>query len=284
MTPQSPNRARVPRRGSSFYYSLLTLTMEQREALTTLYGFLREIVDIGEARPDTPGIQAKLEWWREEVERLFARRAQHPSTRALSPLVDAFGLQAGDFREIIEAVVTAQHVRIMPSFPVLAQYCQGLGSAPLRLGATLVGRDRGRDRGFTDAMGLFLQLLRILRRVRQDVSRGRIFLPQDEMQRFGVAPEDLFQGRTNETTRALFRWQAERLRTFQGQAFAALPAADRYRQRQAIALAEMASAVLDEIEADGFRLTKQHITLTPLRKLWITGRVMRRERRYQRRH
>jgi phytoene synthase len=133
-------------------------------------------------------------------------------------------------------------------------------------------------------LGVFLLLLRILRRVRHDVRRGRCYLPQDEMRQFGVAYEDLSGARTTEAMRALFRRQAERMRDLYRRAFAALPDADRWGQRHAILLAELAGAVLDEIEADGFRVTEHHVALTPLRKLWLTWRVNRRERRYQRRY
>jgi phytoene synthase len=128
------------------------------------------------------------------------------------------------------------------------------------------------------------QLTNILRDVREDAQRGRIYIPVDELHRFGVQPGDLNRPITSDAVKALFKYQADRARDYYHKAFAQLPDSDRYAQRTGLIMAEIYQSVLEEIKADGYRVLEHRIKLTPLRKLWLAWRAARRENKRQRRY
>ncbi len=118
-----------------------------------------------------------------------------------------------------------------------------------------------------------LQLTNIIRDVGDDARRGRIYLPIEEMQRHGVAAHQILKCEAPEGFEALMRFQAERARGYYREAFAALPAHEKRAQRPGLVMAAIYATLLDEIEADGFRVLTHRIALTPVRKLWIAWRT-----------
>lgn len=268
----------APERGSSLYYSLLPLDPERRTALQALYALLRELHDIPHSR-DPQVARVRLDWWRQELERFYAGTPQHPTTQTLRPALAAYGLQAEYFQEIVESLVLDLHYDAYPSFRELAQYAHARGSAPTLLAAEILGfTDRGTV-SFARDLGVALLLLQVLRNVRAAAQQGRFYLPEDELARHGVTPAELADGRSSARTQALFAEQAGRIRDYAARALTALPACDRRAQLSLLCLLELRLALLAELEAGGFALLEQRISLTPLRKLWIVWRTQWRERR-----
>lgn len=264
--------------GSSLYYSLLPLDPARRQALQALYALLRELHDIPSSR-DPNVARVRLDWWRQELERFQAGQPQHPITQALQPALTDYGLQAEYFQEIIESIVLDLNYDAYPSARELAQYAQARGSAPTLLAAEILGyTDRGTV-SFARELGMALLLLQVLRNVRPAALQGRFYLPEDEMAQYQVSHAELAAGRNSAQTRALFAQQAQRIRDHAARALAALPTRDRRAQLGLLCLLNLRLALLDEIEAGGFPLLEQRITLTPLRKLWIVWRTQWRERR-----
>jgi len=120
MTPDQYCQEKAARSGSSFYYSFLFLPTEQRRAIVALYAFCREVDDVVD-RVGDPGVaRAKLEWWREEIERLYAGRPLHPVTRALQPVIERVNLAAEQFQEIIDGMAMDLDIRRYPGWAGLA--------------------------------------------------------------------------------------------------------------------------------------------------------------------
>jgi phytoene synthase len=112
-----------------------------------------------------------------------------------------------------------------------------------------------------------------LQRLGADLRHGHLYLPQDELARFGVALEDLGQRRATPGFAALMAHYAERVRGFYARALSALPRAERRAQRPGRVMAAIGSALLDEIERDGFRVLDRRVSLTPLAKAWIAWKT-----------
>ena len=115
------------------------------------------------------------------------------------------------------------------------------------------------------------QLTNIIRDVGEDARRGRVYLPLDEMKRFGVTVDDLFEARQTDDFRRLMEFQIERAEHYYAQALAQLPTSDRKTQRPGLIMAAIYRDVLDVIKAEGCLVLKQRTSLTPLRKLWLAG-------------
>jgi len=102
---------------------------------------------------------------------------------------------------------------------------------------------------------------------------GRVYLPMDELKRFGVSTSDLLNAKTSPAFVALMRFQAERAKAIYAEALALLPPVDRRVQRTGLIMGAIYRALLDEIERANFAVLDQRISLTPIRKLWIAWRT-----------
>jgi 15-cis-phytoene synthase len=279
MNPDQYCQRRAAASGSSFYYSFLFLPTEQRRAILALYAFCREVDDVVDDCQDPGVARLKLQWWREEIGRAFQGSPQHPVTRALQPQLERYNLPEEYFREIIDGMQMDLDQARYADFSALALYCHRVAGVVGLLAAEIFGyQDRGTLHYATD-LGTALQLTNILRDVREDARRGRIYLPQDELRRAGVEEEDILHGVSTPPLHSLLAQQAARARDYYQRAEQALPEVDRPAQRSGLIMSRIYSTLLDEIEADGFRVLERRVALTPLRKLWIAWRTLRREKR-----
>jgi phytoene synthase len=279
MTPDEYCQKKAAASGSSFYYSFLFLPEKQRKAIIALYAFCREIDDVVDECSDTNIARVKLQWWRNEVNNLYDGNPQHPVTKALALYQDDFKFQKEYFLEMIDGMEMDLDQVTYPTFKELSLYCYRVASVVGLLAAEIFGYQDKQTLDYARNLGIAFQLTNILRDVREDAERGRIYIPLDEMQQFGVTEQDIKRYQMTPALRDLFSYQAQRAREYYQQAFALLPAIDRYNQRSGIIMAAIYQATLDEIEKDGFRVLEHRISLTPLRKLWIAWKTARKEKR-----
>jgi len=275
MTPDEYCRQKTAQSGSSFYYSFLFLPPERRRAITALYAFCREVDDVVDEVHDPSVARSKLAWWRTEIARIYAGEAQHPVARALAPVVAAYGLSQAHFQTVIDgmAMDLAQHRYL--DFTELELYCHRVAGVVGLMSAEIFGYVDPATKGYARDLGVAFQLTNIIRDVGEDARRGRIYLPQDELQRFGVAPSALLRGEYSSEFRHLMRFQAARAQTWYERAFAQLPAQDRKAQRTGLVMAAIYRTLLDEIALDGYKVLDRRTSLTPLRKLWLAWRTWR---------
>jgi len=273
VTPDQYCQERAAQSGSSFYYSFLFLEPLRRQAITALYAFCREVDDVVDECPDKLLARTKLAWWRAEVTSLFEGHPSHPVTQALAASLKHFSLPQEQLLEIIDGMeMDLDQVRYA-DFKALHLYCYRVASVVGLLAAEIFGyRDRMTLK-YAHDLGLAFQLTNIIRDVGEDARRGRIYLPQDELSRFGVTETDLLQARYGEGFRQLMAFQVERALAMYRQAFAQLPSADRKAQRAGLIMAAIYRATLDEIVRDDYRVLDQRISLPPLRKLWLAGKT-----------
>jgi phytoene synthase len=283
MTPDEYCQQRAARSGSSFYYSFLFLPEARRRAITALYAYCREVDDVVDECSDLGVARAKLDWWREELDRTYAGQARHPVTQSLQARLDQFNLPQEYLLEIIDGMEMDLERTEYPDFDRLRLYCYRVASVVGLLSAEIFGYQDRRTLKYASHLGMAFQLTNILRDVREDAARGRVYIPLDELERFGVQRSALQQPLTSNAVRALFAFQAERAEGFYARAFAELPEVDRYAQRSGLIMAGVYRSLLAEIERDGYRVLEHRISLTPLRKLWIAWRTSRRERARHRR-
>jgi phytoene synthase len=275
MSPDEYCQQKAARSGSSFYYAFRFLEPDRRRAITALYAFCREVDDVVDDTREPSVARAKLDWWREEIARLFQGEPNHPITRALAPQLAAFDLSREYFEEIIDGMQMDLDYDAYPDFATLSLYCYRVASVVGLLSARIFGYTDRRTLKFAHDLGMALQLTNILRDVHEDAVRGRVYIPLDELEQFGVKPEEFRSTITRDAHQALFAFQAQRARGFYAKAEAQLPQEDRHSQRPGLIMAAIYRTLLDEIEHDGFRVLEHRVRLTPLRKLWIAWRASR---------
>jgi phytoene synthase len=215
----------------------------------------------------------KLAWWRQEVERLFVGDPQHPVTRALQPALAPYGIGAQRLHEIIDGMEMDLRQTRYLDFAALERYCYHVAGAVGLLAAGIFGYTDPRTLEYAKSLGTAFQLTNIIRDVGEDARKNRIYLPAEDLQRFNVTAADLLQARYSAGFAALMAFQAARARSYYDKAMAALPPADRRAQRPGLIMAAIYSALLAEIERDGFQVLTQRTSLTPLRKLWIAWKT-----------
>lgn len=282
MTSDQYCQERAAASGSSFYYSFLFLPPPQRQAIMALYAFCREVDDVVDECSDVGVARIKLQWWREEIERILQGNGQHPVAEALKRACDNFHLPKEYLLEIIDGMEMDLNQTRYASFKELNLYCYRVASVVGLMAAEIFGYQDRQTLKYAHQLGIAFQLTNILRDVREDAMRGRIYLPADEMARFGVSDTDLLNGNQTAQVTELMRFQADRARDYYRQAFEQLPAGDRYSQRSGLIMAEIYLATLTEIAEDDYQVLLRRTSLTPLRKLWIAWKTARREKKHQR--
>ncbi|MBM3116334.1 presqualene diphosphate synthase HpnD [Jeongeupia naejangsanensis] len=274
MTPDQYCEDKAAKSGSSFYYSFRFLPEEKRRAITALYAFCREVDDVVDETHDEGVARTTLNWWRGEVDQLYAGSPQHPVTRALLPVLKTFNLSREHFLEIIDGMEMDLDQARYASFKDLQLYCYRVASVVGLMAAEIFGYTDRKTLKYAHDLGIAFQLTNIIRDVGEDARRGRLYLPVDELQRFNVPAADVFNFRQTAEFKSLMAFQIDRAEQYYRQAFELLPKADRKAQRPGLLMAAIYRATLDEIRRDGAdKVLNQRLSLTPIRKLWLAWRT-----------
>jgi phytoene synthase len=243
-------------RDTSFYYSFLVLPADKRRAIVAVWDFCRAVDDaVDEAPADRSATEVAR--WREEVARCFDGKAPETDQgRALQPLIAAFDLPRSAFDALVEGVEMDLHGRRYDTFEDLYEYCIRVASAVGLMCVRIFGCTDAGSRQYAIDLGVALQLTNILRDVPGDLSRGRVYLPQQDLIRFGVSEGDLGaeamhagHGVRSPKVKALLAFQAERARQYYARADAALPRRDARRLVAARIMGNIYRGILDRIEA-----------------------------------
>lgn len=273
MTPDEYCQDKAASSGSSFYYSFLFLPPLRRRAITALYAFCREVDDVVDECHDAQIAAAKLVWWRAEVDRIYAGQPEHPVGQALMAALPEFSLPREQLLEIIDGMEMDLQQNRYLDFTALSLYCYRVASVVGLLAAEIFGYSDRRTQKYAHDLGMAFQLTNIIRDVGEDARRGRVYLPMDELKRFGVSIADILEARQTDAFRQLMEYQIERAEHYYAQAMSQLPAVDRKTQRPGLVMAAIYRTLLDEIKRDGCQVLTQRTSLTPLRKLWIAWRT-----------
>lgn len=274
MTPDQYCEDKAAKSGSSFYSSFRFLPAERRRAITALYAFCREVDDVVDETHDDQVARTTLNWWRGEVDQMYAGNPQHPVTKALLPAVKAYDLQREYFLEIIDGMQMDLDVPRYNAFKDLQLYCYRVASVVGILAASIFGYQDRKTLKYAHDLGIAFQLTNIIRDVGEDIRRGRVYLPIEELQRFNVPMDDLVNYRETDAFKALMEFQIERAQAFYDQALAQLPAVDRKSQRCGLIMAAIYRETLNEIHTDGAqKVLNQRLSLGGARKLWLAWKA-----------
>jgi len=275
MTPDEYCQQKAAQSGSSFYYSFLFLPPERRRAITALYAFCREVDDVVDESVEPAVARAKLAWWRGEIDAMIAGAPTHPVTRALQPFLSLHGLTREHLQDVIDGMAMDLDRNRYLDFAELERYCHLAAGVVGLMSARIFGYREESTLGYARDLGIAFQLTNIIRDVGEDARRGRIYLPQEDLAKFGVTAAQILRGQGGPSFEALMAFEATRAREWYERAFAQLAPADRQAQRPGLIMAAIYRTLLDEIEHDRYAVLNQRIALTPLRKLWIAWKTAR---------
>lgn len=242
-------------RKTSFYYSFLVLPADQRRAIIAVWDFCRAVDDAVD-ESDAPGAMPPREavaYWRAELDRCFRGvPPETPQGTRLQPFVAAFDLPRDAFDDVIDGVAMDLDHSRYETFEELLEYCRRVASA---VGMICIRIFRCQSEGARDYalhLGVALQLTNIVRDVKGDLDRGRLYLPLEDLRAHGCTVEDLASGQMTEPVRGLLAFECRRAREFYARAVSARPAIDRRRLVAAEIMRAVYSATLGRIERRGY--------------------------------
>lgn len=195
----------------NFYYSFWTLPRRKSDALCVLYAFCRHCDDIVDRELSAGEAAAQIAATRAAVAEAFAGKPRQPLFRALADVVREFSISQELFEEHIRGNEMDLTVSRYESFEDLRLYCYRVAGTVGRMCLPIFGATSAAARDYADTLGLILQLTNIARDVKEDTARGRIYLPQEELRRFGVAEQDVWAGRFTPAFDALMEFWLERI-------------------------------------------------------------------------
>jgi phytoene synthase len=265
------------REARNFYYGFLLLPRSQRRAIYATYAFAREADDIVDEDLPPKEKALRLAAFRESLDRCLAGAPQGPLFTALCHTVDTFDIPHRHLYELIEGAEMDLSVRRYNSFSELHRYCYLVAASVGLISIEIFGY-RGGERAREHAvdLGIALQLTNILRDLREDAGRDRIYIPQEDLARFGYRETELLAGVSDGAFRELLAYQIERARDYYRRGARLFP----YLPRQASACVSVMSGIysriLDNIESRPGAVFQERIGLGAGQKLALAGRELMR--------
>jgi len=261
------------RSGSSFASAFWMLPKKKRNALHAIYAFCRLADDIADD-PEIAGDRtALLVRWREELDDAFRRKAQHAVGVALSDAIEAYRFPEQVFSDLLDGIEFDLADGPIETFDDLRLYCYRVASTVGLLVVRILGFDNPRSLEFAETLGIAVQLTNVLRDVGDDASTGRIYLPSEELERFGVSVESIFARQMTDELRLMLSFNAKRAVSYYEKAEQLLPDEDRRALRPATAMGRIYRALLDELIERQFPCFEQPVRISKPRRVAIAAKV-----------
>lgn len=266
---------RARREARNFYYGFILLPRAERQAIYAGYAFARRCDDIvdDDLEPEEKGRQ--LAEYRRGLEQCLHGRPSGPVFLALQDTIRRYRIPPEYFWQLIDGVEMDLAVHRYPTFADLRRYCYGVASTVGLISIEIFGYSDGQQaRQHAEDLGIALQLTNILRDIREDSQRDRIYIPQDEMERFSYSEADIFNGIANEPFVHLMRFQAERAREYFERGRKLLPLLPRRSRACTAVLQGIYGRILERIEARPSAVLRERVTLSGSQKLALAGREL----------
>ena len=261
---------------SNFYYAFRTLPARKRRAIYSVYAYCRLCDDVADGDMPIETKRRELARVRQDLTAAMSPEpplAPSPEFRALGDAAHVFDIPVSYFEEVIDGVESDLTKTRFADFSELRTYCYKVASVVGLICIEIFGYRDPTAREYAIDMGIALQLTNILRDVKEDAERDRIYIPREDLDRFGYSEDDLMRGVVNERFRSLMNYQADRARSYYE---SSRPLFDLIEpeSRACLRLLHTAyGAILDRIEAYGFDVFSQRVGLSVREKLTMTARL-----------
>jgi 15-cis-phytoene synthase len=252
-------------RARNFAYGIMLLPRPKRRAIAAIYAFARRVDDIADGPAPDAEKRARLEELRAAIE---APPGEDPTLVALADARSRFPIPGDALHALVDGGVQDTEQTRYRDFAELEAYCKQVAGAVGRACVAVYGSDEFER---AERLGVALQLINIIRDVREDWGLGRVYLPQDELRRFGVPEDDIAEARVTGPWRELMAFQASRARAFLDEGLTLLRYLDARSAACVFTFAGLYRETLERIEAGGFDVFDGPPHLSPLTKLRIVG-------------
>lgn len=270
--------------GSSFYHAFKFLDDPQRIAMNALYAFCREVDDVVDEINDEHIARKELEKWRKRVDELSHGVTSHPVTIALADAMQTYDLHTTHMQELIDGMEMDLDDTRYPTFSDLQLYCYRAASVVGLMSAEIFGYTNAQTTKYAHDLGLAFQLTNVIRDVAEDSQRGRIYIPQEDLDTFNVNPAHLALKTTTPEAKKLFEFQINRAQQYYEQAESKLPEEDRFSQRAGLIMSAVYQRILQEIKRKDYAILDSRISVSKFRKAWVAWQAAQREKQRYKKH
>lgn len=255
--------------GSNFYYSFLFLPKPKRRAITEVYRFARLLDDIVDEDAEGRDPCAELQTWRDEIEFIYRGTPTTEFGDRLMESIEEFDLPKQPFLDLVDGMEMDLKWHSYQSFADLREYCYRVASTVGLICIEIFGYENARTREYAVNLGLALQLTNILRDLKEDIARDRIYLPLEDLERFGYTADDLRAHRYNQPFIELMKYEHQRARSYFMKAAASLPEQDRPAMFAAEIMAMIYREILEAMPAVQYDVFRNRLTVPKMRRLKI---------------
>ncbi len=261
------------REAKNFYYAFITLPHKKRIAIYTAYAFSRLCDDMVDDEAPVKIKLQRLNDVRWQLQECYAGRPKGPVFTALRDVTLQFQVPQEYLNEIINGVEMDLSWTRYRNFNELRSYCYKVASAVGLVCIQVFGYKKPEAKEYAVDLGIAMQLTNIIRDVKEDAVRGRIYLPVDEIQKYGYSELELLKGISNEAFKNLMAFQAERARQYFQSGGRLIPLLPRRSRACPAVLAGIYSRLLDRIEGKEFKVLGERISLSSSEKLFLMVKI-----------
>ena len=265
----------VARSRSNFYYSFLVLPSEKKRAFCAVYAFMRHCDDISDESGSPSDKRKLLNDWRAQLDLVYSGDAvKNDILPAFRDTVKNFSIPAKYFHWIIDGAEADLDIHQYETFDDLYKYCFNVASAVGLVCIQIFGFDEECAKKYAEQCGIAFQLTNILRDVKEDAGRGRIYIPLEDLRRFDYSPEDLHRGIFDDRFEKLMRFETERTREYYSAARKLLPLVEKASKPALWAMIEIYERILNRIVQVQFDVFRNSIHLAGREKAVIALRAL----------
>jgi 15-cis-phytoene synthase len=261
----------VNARVTNFYYSFIFLPPEKRRAIEAVYAFARRGDDLVDSGVSHEEAGREILRYRRALEACFAGQdafLDDPPLRALAETIQRFKIPRKPFDNLILGLEMDLNGAQYDTFEQLSLYCYRVASTIGLLAIEIFGYRNPRTREYAVNLGMALQLVNIIRDVQSDARRGRVYLPREDLERFGVRPRDLATGTYTGSYIELMKFECNRARHYFDLARQMLPPEDRRSLAPAEIMAAIYWRLLAQIEKRRYNVFGERVRLPGVVKFW----------------
>jgi phytoene synthase len=251
-------------RAKNFYYSFLLLEKAQRDAMCAVYAFMRHCDDLSDDPSCSEGmVEQSIAVWRVQLDRaLNGQAADDPLWPAFCDTVYRYAIPHRFFHEMIDGVMSDIQPRQMQTYEELYEYCYKVASVVGLAIVHIFGFTSVRALLLAEKCGIAFQITNILRDVREDAEMGRVYLPAEDLRRFGVTLEQLKFGAENDSFRRLMKFEASRAHGCYEESAELLSLINQRSRRSLWALRAIYQLLLRKIEKAHFAVLSRRISVS----------------------
>ncbi|MBS1792603.1 MAG: squalene/phytoene synthase family protein [Acidobacteria bacterium] len=275
----------------SFYFAAGFLPAAKRRAVFPIYAFCRhvddEIDELG-LRDEAAAIRA-VERWQANLQMVYdgkideERPANDEQTEVLTAwrdLLENYRIPPDLPRELVEGVLMDTRIKRYETFDELYVYCYRVASTVGLMSSEILGYREPKALAYAEAMGIGMQLTNILRDVGEDAEKGRIYLPQEDLRRFGVTTEQIFERRFDRNFEELVKFELERARSYYREGEKGIALLEKDSRFTVLLAARVYAKILDEIEKQHYNVfirrahTSRTQKLLAVPGIWLEARKL----------